>query len=213
MSSPTELSRTARRAKSRSSLSGSFGLVALLGAFGLMGVFVWQAGVLAPPLPQDVKTNDTVAMPEQITSQNASIAGTDKNNLPFEIHAKSGEQDKALEHIVHMQTVTSVFQRPTGSKLDVSSDTGRYDRKSKGLELDGNVVFSEGTRFRAVMQKAAIDTENQSLASQSPVKVDMQGTLIEAESLTVTAGGTRLLFRGGVKAHFDMKKKNTGDGG
>jgi lipopolysaccharide export system protein LptC len=212
MSSPTELSVTARRAQSRSSLSKLLGGGAAMGALGLMGLFIWQAGVLAPPAPQDIKNDDTVEKPEQITSQNASIAGTDKNNLPFEIHAKSGEQDKALENIVHMQTVTSVFKRPSGSKLDVSSDTGRYDRKTKGLELNGNVVFSEGERFRAVMQKAAIDTQNQSLASQSPVKVDMQGTLIEANSLEVTSGGTRLLFKGGVKAHFE-KKKTTGDGG
>ena len=213
MSSPTDLAHTARRAKSRSSLSGTFGLVAVVGAIGILGLFVWQAGVLAPPAPQEIKTNDVVEKPEQITSQNASISGRDKDNLPFEIHAKSGEQDKELAHIVHMQTVTSVFERPTGSKLDVSSDTGRYDRKTKGLELEGNVVFSEATKFRAVMQKASIDTENQSLASQSPVKVDMQGTLIEADSLTVTAGGTRLLFKGGVKAHFEMKKNSTGDGG
>jgi LPS export ABC transporter protein LptC len=212
MSSPTDLAVTARRAQTRSSLSKLLGSGAALGALGLMGVFIWQAGVLAPPLPQDIKTDDTVEKPDQITSQNASISGTDKNNLPFEIHAKSGEQDKTLEHIVHMQTVTSVFQRPTGTKLDVSSDTGRYDRKTKGLELDGNVIFSEGTRFRAVMQKAAIDTQNQSLASQSPVKVDMQGTKIEADRLEVTAGGTRLLFTGGVKAHFEPKK-TTGDGG
>jgi lipopolysaccharide export system protein LptC len=212
MSSPTELAVTARRAQSRSGLSKLLGGGAVMGALGLMGLFIWQAGVLAPPAPQDIKTDDTVEKPDQITSQNASIAGTDKNNLPFEIHAKSGEQDKLLAHIVHMQSVTSVFERPTGSKLDVSSETGRYDRKTKGLELNGNVVFSEGTRFRAVMQKAAIDTQNQSLASQSPVKVDMQGTLIEANSLEVTSGGTRLLFKGGVKAHFE-KKKNTGDGG
>jgi lipopolysaccharide export system protein LptC len=212
MSSPTELSLRAQRAQRRSGQSTLLGGAAILVALALLGVFVWQAGVLAPPRPQDIKTDDVVEKPEQITSENASIAGTDRNNLPFEIHARSGEQDKTLEHIVHMQTVTSVFQRPTGSKLDVSSDTGRFDRKTKGLELDGNVVFSEGQRFRAVMQKAAIDTQNQTLSSQSPVKVDMQGTLIEAKSLEVTAGGTRLLFKGGVKAHFE-KKNTTGDGG
>lgn len=185
----------------------------MVAAVCLLGLFVWQAGVLAPPPPQEVKTDDVVANPEQITSENASISGIDSNNRPFEIRAKSGEQDKAIAHLVHMQSVTSVFERATGAKLDVTSDTGLYDRKTKGLELAGNVVFSEGIRFRAVMQKAAIDTENQSLASQSPVKVDMQGTLIEADSLTVTAGGTRLLFKGGVKAHFEMKKNSTGDGG
>jgi hypothetical protein len=64
-----------------------------------------------------------------------------------------------------------------------------------------------------LMEKAAINTEDQSLVSQSPVKVDMQGTLIEAQSLTVTQNGTRILFKGGVKARFVTKTKTNGDGG
>jgi lipopolysaccharide export system protein LptC len=95
----------------------------------------------------------------------------------------------------------------------VTSQGGLYDRKTKALELSGNVVFSEGARFRAVMDKAAINTENQSLTSKSPVKVDMQGTMIEADSLNVTDNGTRILFKGRVKARFESKKKATGDGG
>jgi lipopolysaccharide export system protein LptC len=211
MSSPTN--QRARRAQSRTSIARPLGVFALVVAFGLVGLFVWQAGVLAPPSPQDVKTPDVVAKPEQITSENASIAGRDKNNLPYQIHAKSGEQDKTVEHVVHMQEVASVFERPSGSKLDVTSDMGTYDRKTKALALDGNVVFSEGTRFKALMQKAAINTEDQSLTSQSPVKVDMQGTMIEADSLTVTDNGTRILFKGGVKAKFITKNTTTGDGG
>jgi lipopolysaccharide export system protein LptC len=220
MSSPTdattirpELAAAARKAKVRSGLSGKAGFLAMAVGAGLLGLFIWQAGVLAPPAPQDIVTDDKIDKPEQITGLNASIAGRDANNLPYQINAKSGEQDKLVDHIIHMQTVTSVFERPTGAKLDVSSDSGTFDRKSKGLELSGNVVFSEGERFRATMQKAAIDTEKQTLDSQSPVKVDMQGTLIEADSLSVKDNGTRLLFKGGVKAHFEMKSKATGDGG
>jgi lipopolysaccharide export system protein LptC len=220
MSSPTDFGTTrpdlaaaARKAAARSGRSGLAGVLAIAVAIGLLGVFVWQAGVLAPPAPQDVKTDDVVEKPDQITGINATITGRDGNDRPYQINAKSGEQDKTQDHIVHMQAVTSVFERPTGAKLDVTSDTGTYDRKKKGLELSGNVVFSEGERFRATMQKAAIDTEKQTLDSQSPVKVDMQGTLIEADSLSVKDNGTRLLFKGGVKAHFEMKSKATGDGG
>jgi lipopolysaccharide export system protein LptC len=217
MSSPTDnqtdLAAAARRATARSGFSSLAGGVAAGVALLLLGIFVWQVGVLAPPSPKDVVTNDVVEKPDQITSLNASITGRDGNDRPYQISAKSGEQDKAQDHIIHMQSVTSVFERPTGAKLDVTSDTGSYDRKNKGLDLAGNVVFSEGGRFRATMQKAAIDTENQTLNSQSPVKVDMQGTLIEADSLSVTENGTRLLFKGGVKAHFETKKTKTGDGG
>ncbi len=220
MSSPTDaktirpdLAAAARKAKTRSGLSAKAGLLAMAVGAGLLGLFVWQAGVLAPPAPQDIVTDDKIDKPDQITGLDASITGRDANDRPYQINAKSGEQDRLQDHIIHMQTVTSVFERPTGAKLDVSSDTGIYDRKSKGLELIGNVVFSEGERFRATMQKAAIDTQMQTLDSQSPVKVDMQGTMIEAASLSVKDNGTRLLFKGGVKAHFEMKKTATGDGG
>jgi lipopolysaccharide export system protein LptC len=196
-----------------SRFAGVFGIAALAGAIGLLGLFVWQAGVLAPPAPQEIKTDDVVEKPEQITSQNASISGRDKSNRPFQINALSGEQDNTVDSLVHMTTVTSVFERSNGQRLDVTSEQGKFDRKTKALELSGHVVFSEGVRFKAEMAKAEINTEDQSLASKSPVKVDMQGTLIEADSLTVTDSGTRILFKGGVKAKFKKKTNTTGDGG
>jgi lipopolysaccharide export system protein LptC len=179
----------------------------------LLGTFIWQAGVLAPPAPQDVAATDVVEKPDQITSTNASISGRDKNNRPFEITAASGEQDKSIDNLVHMNSVKSVFERTSGAKLDVTSQGGTFDRKTRALELSGNVVFSEGKRFKALMEKAAIDTETQMLTSKSPVKVDMQGTMIEADSLTVTDNGSRILFKGGVKARFNMTTKANGDGG
>ena len=182
-------------------------------ALGLLGLFVWQAGVLAPPAPQEVAVTAPVEKPDQITAENASISGRDKNNLPYEIKAASGEQDKAVEHIVHMQTVSSLFERPSGDKIKISSVEGQYDRKSKELVLTGDVVINDGTRYSARMDKASINTDDQSLTSQSPVKVDMQGSLIEADSLTVRENGTRILFKGGVKARFKTKTTQTGDGG
>jgi lipopolysaccharide export system protein LptC len=212
MSSLTDRRTTTAAAGRRLSAAGVLGFAALAGVMALLAVFIWQAGVLAPPAPQDVASNDVVEKPEQITSTNARISGRDKNDRPFEIRAKSGEQDKTIDSLVHMNAVSSVFERPSGAKLDVTSQGGQFDRKTKALELSGDVVFREGERFRAVMDKAAIDTENQSISSQSPVKVDMRGTMIEADSLKVTENGTRILFKGRVKATFVQKDKSTGDG-
>jgi lipopolysaccharide export system protein LptC len=203
----------AERAVARARRANPMGILALAGALGLGGLFVWQAGVLAPPAPQEVKTPDTVAKPEQVTSTTSSIAGRDRNNRPYEIHAASGEQDKQVETLVHMTTVTGVFERPSGAKLDVRSERGQFDRKGHDLLLTGNVVFSEGTRFTATMQEASINIDDQSLTSRTAVTVDMQGTMIEADSLTVTGEGSRILFKGGVKARFANSNKKTGDGG
>lgn len=212
MSSLTDQNhQRAVKAQWRSSLSVFVGGAGLLVAAGVLGTFIWQAGVLAPPAPQDVKTDDVVAKPDQITASNASISGLDKNNRPYTINAVSGEQDKTIDTLVLMNTVTGAFERPSGAKLDIASKTGQYDHKSKALELSGDVVFTEGTRFKATMDKASINTNDQSLVSKSPVKVDMQGAMIEAASLSVTDNGTRILFKGGVKAKFITHNTSTGD--
>jgi hypothetical protein len=144
MSSPTDLqSRRSQTAQSRASLSRLVGAAALVVALGLLGLFVWQAGVLAPSAPQDVAVTEPVEKPDQITAENASISGRDKNNLGYEIRAASGEQDKTVEHVIHMQSVNSQFERASGSSVDVSSVRGRYDRKSKDLLLTGDVLIRD----------------------------------------------------------------------
>jgi lipopolysaccharide export system protein LptC len=218
MSSPTDATpqSAARRvvsAQRRLSLASTLGAAAGLGGLGILGLFIWQSSQLRPAAPTDVQTAATVQNPEQISSENASIAGRDANNRPYEIHAATGQQDKLVDTLIHMQTVTGVFERPSGAKLDLQSKEGAYNSKTKALELQGDVVFNEGSRFKAVMSRASINTLDQTLQSQTPVKVDMQGTLIEADSLTVTGNGSRILFKGGVKAKFNMKTRTTGDGG
>lgn len=175
----------------------------------LLGLFVWQASSLKPakaPVEGDAAAA-VVANPEQITTENASISGIDNNNRPYHITAKSGQQDKTVETLAHMQDVTGVFERDSGAKLDLTSKTGAFDNKSKMLDLSGNVTFNEGTRFKAEMDQASINTVDQTLQSKSPVKVDMHGTLIEAGSLTVSGSGNRILFKGGVNATFQIKNK------
>ena len=181
------------------------GVAAVGIAILLSGLFILQTSVLSPPAPKDIKPELEVSNPEQITGKNSLIKGLDRNQRPYEIRALTGQQDKLIATLVHLQTVAGAFQRPSGAMLDVTATSANYDTKSKDLELDGNVQFSEGKRFTALMDKAAVNMDNQTLTSRSPVQVDMQGTKISAQSLTISDNGNRILFRGGVKAHFVTK--------
>ena len=197
----------ARKANQRATLQRMLGLAAIGCAVALGGIFIYQASVLAPPSPSEVKADIKIANPEQISGQNSRINGLDKNLKPYEIRAKSGVQDKAIETLVHLESVEGDFERLNGSKLDVKASGARFDTKTRDLQLEGNVVFSEGQRFTAKMTKASVNMDNQLLASQSPVEVNLQGALIKADSLQVMDNGNRILFRGGVKAHFVTKTK------
>jgi lipopolysaccharide export system protein LptC len=153
-----------------------------------------------------------VAYPNQISGSNATIAGTGKDNQPFEVTAKSGVQDLDQETLVHLQTVNGLFQRPTGNKLNVTAARATYDTQTKQMALDGEVVFDEAGRFRAVMDGATVNTETQTLQSRSPVKVEVIGGTITADSFSVGERGERMIFKGGVKARFVTEGAQTGDG-
>lgn len=206
------LRRTARRAQTRAGLTRWLSYVALAVAAGLGLTFAVQLGLFNRPVATTRAPLAPVENPNQITGGPSKISGFDKNQLPFEITAQKGVQDDKVDSIVHLETIDSVFERPNGAKLNITSKGAVYETKTKALDLTGDVVFAEGSRFVARMDKAAVNMDDQTLASQSPVSVDIIGGRITADSLTISANGERILFRGGVKARFVTQKGTSGDG-
>lgn len=206
------LRRTARRAQTRAGLTRWLSYVALAVAAGLGLTFAVELGLFKSSVVRTAAPLAPVENPNQVTGGPSKISGFDKNNLPFEITAQKGVQDEKVESIVHLQTVDSVFARPNGASLNITSKGAVYETKTKALDLVGDVVFAEGRRFVARMDKAAVNMDDQTLASQSPVDVDIIGGNIKADSLTISANGERILFRGGVKARFVTQKGTSGDG-
>jgi len=209
---PLPASRTARRANTRAVLTRWLSYVILAAGAGLAFTFAVELGLFrAISKPEQLKLAP-VENPTLITGGPSKILGFDKNKLPFEITAQKGVQDAQVDSLVHLQDVDSNFARPDGTKLVITSITAAYESKTKALDLEGKVVFTEGARFTARMEKASVNMDDQSLSSRSPVAVDVIGGKITADSLTITSNGERIIFRGGVKARFVTQKGNSGDG-
>lgn len=204
--------RSTRRAQTRAGLTRWLSYVALAAAAGLGLIFVVELGLFERTAKTTGSQLAPVENPNQITGGPSRISGYDNNNLPFDITAQKGVQDATVESLAHLHVVDSVFARPNGAKLRITSRAALYESKTKDLALVGDVVFAEGSRFVARMDKAAVNMNEQTLASQSPVSVDIIGGTITADSLTISANGERILFRGGVRARFVTQKGTSGDG-
>ena len=189
------------------------GMAAAIAALGLAGLFVFQSGALNEQESRKSDPPPVVEYPDQVSGTNATINGRDKNQRRFEIKAAQGQQDKAIKTLVHMQKVEGNFERMNGGRMDIVANNAKYDSQTKALQLEGNVSFVEGTRMKALMDKAEVNTDDQTMRSLGPVTVNMEGATISAGSLTVDGNGSRILFKSGVKARFVTKKVPTGDGG
>ena len=181
------------------------GPVALVFIIGLTAAFLWQTGAFRIPATTEQQAAPEIAKPDQATAATTTYSGVDDQNRPFAINAAAVEQSKTDKNLVLMQTVNGQFQRPSGQGLTVTAPQAQYRVDLKALALEGGVTFVEPGRMTAQMQRAEVDVKTLTLTSNSPVQVDMQGTRISAQSLTVTQNGTRIHFKGGVKARFVTK--------
>jgi len=209
---PVSARESARRANTRAGLTRWLSYVILAGAAGLALTFAIELGLFSDFAKKPETPLAPVENPAQITGGPSKISGFDKNKRPFEITAQKGVQDATVDSLVHLQQVHSSFDRPDGSKLFITSKTAAYETEQKTLALQGDVRFDQGDRFRARMESASVDMADQSMQSTSPVNVDIIGGTITADSLAITSNGDRIIFRGGVKAHFVTQKSKSGDG-
>jgi len=195
--------KLARRANLRVKISRYFGLGAGIFGFAALVAFLIQSGFFSNFLPQPVKAPEVLENASVISGTESHISGMDKENLPYEIAAQKGVQDKESDHLIHLQTVTGVFHRPNNKQVNLNSNTALYDAKTKTMSMAGNVVFEEPGHFIARMEKANVNLDDKSLVSDSPVHVDMTNGTVEADSLEITENGKRSLFKGRVKAKFE----------
>lgn len=202
MSSPTDTAAGAGRAVRHAAVARAMAWVAGAIGIAMVALFLVQAGLFQAMLPHDEAPPPTVENPDQITSTDSTVKGIDRENQPYEVSARRGWQDKDTPSLVHLEQVAATFRKPDGRVYVMSSDTGLYDTKRKVMDIAGNVVIAEGTRFTARMDTARIEVETKALSSASPVVVDSAQGRIAANGLQIGDDGTKILFLNGVKAQF-----------
>jgi lipopolysaccharide export system protein LptC len=188
----------------RNSARAGLAYKVILAALTAGGIYL-AVSALLPMLwqgPVDVTFN-VPEMPKQAVSYNSDIKGTDKQQKPFHITATRGYQDAADKNVVHLETFNGTFRKESGTDVQVTSKTGLYNSDDKVLDLSGDVVIADGTRFTARMDKATFDVHTRALTSQSPVDVLSGNSHITADSMVAENNGERMVFKGKVKARFN----------
>lgn len=97
--------------------------------------------------------NMTDIVSNQFKMSNASFAGTNSDDLPFKIKAKSARQEYDNPDIIFLESLSGVITRKADGRKtteDISSKSGQYNRKKKTITLIGNVKIdsSNGDKVR-----------------------------------------------------------------
>ncbi len=208
MSSPIEVQRAKRlkalsqNAVGRMRLAQWVGPVAAIFSVFLLLFFLFQSGFFslfqtAPKIKPEISP-----VSPQMSGTNTIIQGFDKNGLGYTITSLSAVQDKTEKDVAHLGSPAGVFQRSAGGPLKLTSQSAVYNSKTKALTLSGQVVFEQQGRYKALMEKAAMNVDTMDLSSQSSVQVELNNGSVAADHLEISDGGKKTLFTGHVKANL-----------
>lgn len=203
LTSPTGMSRV--------QLSRTVTGAALLLAAGLVGAFIYQAGLFQALAPRQAEPGLAVPAPGETTISGSRATGFDRENQPYDVTASSARQDEKEPDRVHLQDVAGTFKRASGEVFKLTAKQALYNTSARELDLEGDVTLESEGRFTARMEKAHVVVADKTLTSDTPVAVDLGSGQINANGVKIADDGKRIVFSNGVRAKFKAKGQQ-GDG-
>lgn len=202
---PDQVSDPAQRARNRARRSQLLARVAMgLGAALVVG-FIAQSIYLKPSIKEVAAIPDKAPV---ISGSSSSFSGIDENAKPFLVNAKEGVQDKSIETLMHLKTVSGSFTRKNGGEVKVESDQAEYEIRNKDLKLVGNVRFEEPGRYVANLTSAEVNLNRQKISTKDPVQVQTANARVSADSMETSEDGKIVRLKGHVKASFQTDLAN-----
>ncbi|MDE1149293.1 MAG: LPS export ABC transporter periplasmic protein LptC [Azospirillaceae bacterium] len=148
----------------------------------------------------------------QLEMLDAHFLGTDKTDRPVEVRADRAMQESNQENLIDLVSPEAEITLKSGQWVTLNGDTGRYDKQSGHLTLEGRVTLFHDHGYEFTTDKAEVDT-NKNLA-WSNARVAGQGPFgdIDAGGFRMTDKGDTIVFTGKARLRLMEKERKPVDG-
>jgi len=145
-------------------------------------------------------------VPEALQLVAPRFQGVDDMNRPYTVTARLARQP-GQEEILLMDLPRADILLADGGWVYVESDRGRYDRKSRHLDLEGDVqIFHDnGMLFRT--EAAAVQLDAGTARGERPTKAQGSFGTIQSEGFEMLERGTVMIFTGRARAILEGRQQ------
>ena len=179
----------------RAAIAGSLLAITLISAVALLNPFRQPPG--------DISVGRAAIDGTKITLDFPKISGVQADGRPFEVKARSGNQDTTAPDIIELLGIDSKIGAPDTSTTWVSAARGIYDSMHDKMTLEGDIRIKSSTGYDIWLKTARIDFTTGGLVSEEPVRVILDGGTIAAKQLDVSDNGHKVSFGGEVTSMID----------
>lgn len=140
---------------------------------------------------------------------NPRMAGYSAENRPYEMTARRAAQALADDDILELENIDARLPVGEDQWATLDAATGKLVKSRNRLEIDSPTLIKTTDGMVAQLQSALISMDGSGLETNDPVHIDRKGSVITADSMTVSDGGSLMLFEKRVRVQIPAKQIET----
>jgi lipopolysaccharide export system protein LptC len=134
----------------------------------------------------------------KVTMAAPRLAGFTRDARAYDLTARAASQDVTKPDILELEGIRAKIAMQDKSNVDLTADSGIYDRKIDELTLIDNILLTSSAGYEARLKRALVEVKSGRITSQQPVDVKFLNGTLNANKLEVDDKGEVIRFEGGV---------------
>jgi len=133
---------------------------------------------------------------DRLSMVNPRFQGIDDQNRPFTVTAAEASQVKNNDDLIDLVRPQADITMESGSWMAVSADSGRYQRSTRHLQLDGQVSLFQDQGYELHVESIAVDVAGGIAVSETAVSGQGPAGELSGEGLKVAGKGAVIELTG-----------------
>lgn len=192
-------------AQRHSRLVRALKIVVPAAALLMAGAFVAATYVLTPA-KVNIDTDGSAYVDGKLVMANPKLEGFTKDNRPYSMTAVRAIQDLGSQSVIELEEISARMPVDENDWFSVVAPKGTYDRTANTLNMTSPFQVKTTGGMTAELASAFIDIGKGDLRTDRPVKIELNGTRVEADSLTVYEKGKVLVFQNRVRMNIESSR-------
>jgi lipopolysaccharide export system protein LptC len=145
----------------------------------------------------------------KLIMSNPRMSGFTAGNRPYELTAQRAIQDITKTESVDLEGIDARLPVGMENWADVDAATGTLHRSSSKLVITSPTLIRTTDGMEARLQSAELLMASGDIHASEHVEIESGGSHVTAEELTVTGGGSLMIFERNVKMLIEPKRLKT----
>lgn len=188
----------------------AFPLVAAI----LVGGFLLTSYVFTPK-EIAVKAEGSAFVDGKLVMANPKLEGMTQENRPYSMTAERAIQDVTSPSVIELESISAKLPIDADQWVSIDAPKGTYNRDANTLEVKSPFKVKSTEGLTAAFTSAFVDIAKGSLKTEDPVDITLNGTRVQAESMTVAEKGKVFVFEKRVRVEIEparLQKIRTDNG-